>query len=65
MSPHFHQVKNTVLFETKESANAIEELKDLVKKRCPAYNLFRDSGIEIELDWKKTESDSFIFEGGK
>lgn len=53
VSPHFHYVKNTVRFETKESNEAIARLKELVKKRCPAYNLFRDAGMDIELDWKK------------
>lgn len=56
VSPHFHQVKNTVVIETTESSESIAELKSLVKKRCPAYNLFRDAGIDIELDWKKAEN---------
>jgi uncharacterized OsmC-like protein len=56
VSPHFHRVKNKVIFETTESTEAIEQLKGIVKKRCPAYNLFHDTGIEIELDWKKTKT---------
>jgi uncharacterized OsmC-like protein len=52
VSPHFHQVRNTIFFETKESPEALEHLKRLVQKRCPAYNLFRDTGMEIELDWR-------------
>ncbi|GAB3806086.1 OsmC family protein [Virgibacillus kimchii] len=53
VSPHYHQVKNVVFFETEESTESIAKLKSLVKQRCPAYNLFRDTGIEIKLDWKK------------
>jgi len=56
VSPHFHSVKNKVIIETNESTEAIEELKGIVKQRCPAYNLFHDTGIEIELDWKKTKT---------
>ncbi|MFA1820993.1 OsmC family protein [Virgibacillus oceani] len=56
VSPHFHTVKNTVIFDTNESTEAIEQLKGIVKKRCPAYNLFHDTGIDIELDWKKTKN---------
>lgn len=51
VSPHFQEVHNSVLFYTDEPLEKIEELKERVKKRCPAYNLFNDAGISIELNW--------------
>ncbi|UVI29361.1 OsmC family protein [Paenibacillus spongiae] len=51
VSPHFQEVRNAVVFDTDESSERIEELKERVKKRCPAYNLFKDAGIAIELNW--------------
>ena len=51
VSPHFQKVKNTILFETEESQERIQELKKRVQKICPVYNLFKDAGIEIELNW--------------
>lgn len=57
VSPHFQKVTNTVWFDTVESEERIEELKELLKKRCPAYNLFRDAGIDITLNWGYTETE--------
>lgn len=51
VSPHFQQVKNTIWFGTDESDGRIEQLKEIVEKRCPVYNLFKDAGVEIELNW--------------
>lgn len=53
VSPHFQEVINTIWFETDESEHRIEELKEKVKDRCPAYNLFKDTGIPISLNWIK------------
>lgn len=51
VSPHFQEVSNTIWFGTDESEERIEELKEIVAKRCPVYNLFKDAGVEIELNW--------------
>ena len=53
VSPHFHRVINSITFETEEKEERIEQLKTRVKKRCPAYNLIKDTGIEVTLNWKK------------
>lgn len=55
ISPHFHQVMNTIWFETSESKERIEILKAQVSKRCPALNLFYDAGIEVTLNWIRVE----------
>ncbi|GGM42039.1 OsmC family protein [Paraliobacillus quinghaiensis] len=57
VSPHFQHVINTVRFDTDESIETINLVKKQVEKRCPAYNLFKDAGIEIELNWKKEEEE--------
>lgn len=51
VSPHFQQVTNTILFDTEESEERLQELKGLVKQRCPVYNLFNDAGVVVELNW--------------
>ena len=57
VSPHFQRVINTVRFDTDERIESIERIKKQVEKRCPAYNLFKDAGIEIELNWKKEKEE--------
>lgn len=56
VSPHFQQVKNTIWFGTDESDERIEELKKIVAKRCPVYNLFKDAAVEIELNWVREKT---------
>lgn len=51
VSPHFQQVKNTIWFETDETTERLEALQAMVTKRCPVYNLFKDAGVGIELNW--------------
>lgn len=55
ISPHFQEVTNTIWIETDENEQRIEELKEKVKDRCPAYNLFKDAGISISLNWNKVK----------
>lgn len=55
VSPHFQEVEHTIWFETDESEERLEELKERVQKRCPAYNLFADAGIPITLNWNIAE----------
>src|SRR5690625_4069970 len=55
ISPHFKSVTNTIWFETNESDARINELKELVTNRCPALNLFLDAGVDVSLNWIRTE----------
>lgn len=55
VNPQFQEVTNTIWFETDEDESRLEELQEIVKKRCPAYNLFKDSGMAISLNWLKVE----------
>ncbi len=49
--PHFQKVENTIWFDTDESEERIEQLKAIVEQRCPVYNLFKDAGVKIDLNW--------------
>lgn len=51
VSPHFQMVNNTIVFDTVENKERIQELKKLVQKRCPVYNLLKDADVEIDLHW--------------
>ena len=53
INPQFQEVVNTIRFETEENEDRLEELKAIVRRRCPAYNLFKDSGMQISLNWSK------------
>src|SRR5690625_816087 len=57
ISPHFQSVTNTIWFETNESDALISELKELVTNRCPALNLFLDAGVDVSLNWIRTEQE--------
>lgn len=52
VSPHFQTVtlQVDVTFEEKEVDE--EDFIQRVQKRCPAYNLFKDADVEIEVIWK-------------
>ncbi|WP_173918213.1 OsmC family protein [Halobacillus sp. Marseille-Q1614] len=52
VSPHFQQVTLKVEVTFAEVEIDAHHLIYLVKKRCPAFNLFKDAGIEIELIWE-------------
>src|SRR5690625_3164206 len=57
INPHFKSVTNTIWFETNESKARISELKELVTNRCPALNLFLDAGVDVSLNWIRTEQE--------
>jgi uncharacterized OsmC-like protein len=52
VSPYYKELKNSIVFYSDESEDRLEELKRIVLKRCPLYNLLKDAGVEIQLDWK-------------
>lgn len=52
VSPYYTHFTNSITFISSESAERLEELKRIVQKRCPMYNLIKDTGIPVELDWE-------------
>lgn len=56
VNPQFQEVVNTIWFDTEENEDRLEELKEIVARRCPAYNLFKDSGMLISLNWFKEKA---------
>ena len=51
VSPHFQAVEIRVRLRTEETPDRLEALKATVLKRCPVYNLIRDSGATVRVDW--------------
>lgn len=51
VSPHFREVHSHVRFHSTEPPERLEDLRQRVLRRCPAYNLLRDAGIPIHLHW--------------
>lgn len=49
---YYTKVENNIKFITDESQDRIEQLKEIVKGRCPLFNLIKDAGVEIELNWR-------------
>ncbi|CAM3211652.1 OsmC family protein [Filibacter tadaridae] len=50
---YFQTVQLNVVVETDETEAAIEQLKEIVEKRCPLYNLLKDAGVEVNSNWSK------------
>lgn len=51
VSPHFQAVEIRVRLRTAEAPDRLDALKAEVLKRCPVYNLIRDSGATVRVDW--------------
>lgn len=53
VSPHFQSIQFDVVFDTNESDEKIEQLKQEVEKRCPVVNLLLDAGVPVTSTWKR------------
>ncbi|MBO8172935.1 MAG: OsmC family protein [Bacillaceae bacterium] len=53
VSPHFKKVKFNVYIQTDETDERLEQLKSQVEKRCPVFNLLKDAGVDLEVQWHK------------
>ncbi|WP_051404802.1 OsmC family protein [Bacillus cihuensis] len=51
VSPYYQSVENEIIFYTEETEERLEELKEIVIKRCPLYNLLKNAGVKIHLNW--------------
>ncbi|MFD1780116.1 OsmC family protein [Fredinandcohnia salidurans] len=51
VSPYYQTVVNEIKFETTQTTEKLEAVKELVIKRCPLYNLLKNAGVEINLNW--------------
>lgn len=51
VSPHFQKIRLNVHIETSEVDERIVQLQESVEKRCPAFNLFKDAGIPLDVKW--------------
>ncbi|MGM7637375.1 OsmC family protein [Bacillus sp. Hm123] len=52
VSPHFQRVRYRVQLTTEESIERVEELRQEVERRCPVYNMLKDSGIQMDSIWE-------------
>jgi uncharacterized OsmC-like protein len=52
VSPHFQSVEVEVRLDTDAAPSALALLQRDVVRRCPVYNLIRDSGARIGIDWR-------------
>lgn len=51
VSPHFQSVKVDITLATEEDADRLPALESEVLVRCPVYNLIRDAGTPIDVNW--------------
>ncbi|QTJ45711.1 hypothetical protein FE328_01350 [Dolosigranulum pigrum] len=42
-----------VIIDTDEPDERIQEMKTIVEKRCPLYNLANDANVNITSTWRK------------
>lgn len=52
VTPHFQRVRYRVQLTTEESFERVEELRQEVERRCPVYNMLKDSGIQVDSIWE-------------
>lgn len=55
VSPHFQKIRFDVMIDTIEPKEQIQELKEIVEKRCPVFNLFKDAGVDITANWYRKQ----------
>lgn len=53
VTPNFQTVTLNVYFDTEESAERVQELKEVVESRCPVMTLIRTSGVAVSGEWSK------------
>ena len=51
VSPHFQSVEIGIALATDAPAEAMAALQREVLRRCPVYNLIRDSGARVTVSW--------------
>jgi uncharacterized OsmC-like protein len=51
VSPHFQSVDLEITMATDAPSAKLSPLKQQVLKRCPVYNLIRDSGARVAVTW--------------
>lgn len=51
VSRHFQQVDFQVLVHTNEPEERLQVLKEKVHDRCPALNLLKDAGVQVNAHW--------------
>lgn len=52
VSPHFQSVEIGITLATAAPAAELAGLQREVLKRCPVYNLIRDSGTKVDVTWR-------------
>ena len=52
VSPHFQNVKVDINLKIEMPNELREDFKGTCLKRCPVYNLIKDSGVPIQVDWQ-------------
>lgn len=51
VSPHFQDAKVDITVVTDEAADRHPEFERESLVRCPVYNLIKDSGVDIKVNW--------------
>lgn len=49
--PYFSRVRMSISISTAEPPERLARLRRAVEERCPVMNLFKDAGVELDVDW--------------
>ncbi|RCW77242.1 OsmC family protein [Saliterribacillus persicus] len=55
VSPYFQTAQLDIVLNLADKERNLTDLIEEVTRRCPAYNLFKDTSCEIKLNWKINE----------
>lgn len=53
VKPYFQNIRQVVKVKTSEPDERLNELKSKVEATCPAYNLMKDAGVNMHVDWQR------------
>ncbi|HEX3033034.1 MAG TPA: OsmC family protein [Bacillota bacterium] len=52
IKPYFHEVRQVIRVQTKESQERLNQLSQTTEARCPAFNLWKDAGVRPYVSWE-------------
>ncbi|MBX5465379.1 MAG: OsmC family protein [Clostridia bacterium] len=54
VKPYFLAVRQRVNVEIDCTEDQLAQLREAVARRCPAFNLIRDAGVPVEVEWQRS-----------
>lgn len=53
VKPYFQVVRQSLSLDIDASDEQLAQLREVVERRCPAFNLVRDAGVHMDVEWHR------------